>query len=188
MAGLAEDDALSGLLAEVARGEAAALVRLYDLTCAKLFGVILRIQPDRSLAEDVLQDVYLRIWQAAVSYDPEAGRPISWLRTIARNRAIDGVRRAGAVEAQGPTRVHGEDWAARLMDPRDDAAAFLERDALVTCLERLEPAQRDCVVLAYCEGHSREELAQRYDRPVNTIKTWLHRALAALKTCLETLS
>ena len=92
------------------------------------------------------------------------------------------------VEVQGPASDDGEDWVARLMDPHDDAAAFLNRDALAACLGRLDPAHRDCVVLAYCEGRSREELAQRHDRPVNTIKTWLHRALAALKTCLETVS
>ena len=188
MLGLADDDALRGLLAQVGRGDAAALAQLYDLTSPKLFGVILRIQRDRGLAEDVLQDAYLRIWQAAGRYDPATGRPLSWLCTIARNRAIDGRRRKGTAEVQGSRKDDGEDWVARLMDPHDDAAAFMDRDALGTCFGRLEPMHRDCVVLAYCEGYSREELALRYDRPVNTIKTWLHRALAALKSCLETVS
>lgn len=183
-----DDDALRGLLAEVSRGDAAALGHLYDLTSAKLFGVILRIQRDRSLAEDILHDVYLRIWQGAGSYLPEIGPPLPWLCTIARNRAIDNVRRTGKVEVQGPAQDDDDDWVARLMDPHDDAAAFLDRDALVICLKRLEPTHRDCVLLAYYEGRSREELALRYDRPVNTIKTWLHRALAALKTCLEAMS
>jgi RNA polymerase sigma factor (sigma-70 family) len=186
--GLADDDALRRLLAEVGRGDAAALAQLYDLTSPKLFGVILRIEKDRGLAEDVLQDAYLRIWQAAGSYDPAAGRPFQWLCTIARNRAIDGLRRRSSGEAQVLANDDGEDWVARLMDPHDDATAFLDRDALSTCLGRLEPMHRDCVVLAYCEGYSREELAQRFDRPVNTIKTWLHRALSALKSCLETVS
>jgi RNA polymerase sigma-70 factor (ECF subfamily) len=184
----AGDDRLRRLLSRIGRGESPALAELYDLTSPKLFGVILRIQRDRSLAEDVLQDVYLRIWQAAGRYDPEAGRPMPWLCTIARNRAIDGVRRSGRVEVQGPVRDDGEDWVARLMDPHDDAAAFLDRDALGACLGRLDPAHRDCVVQAYCEGRSREELALRHDRPVNTIKTWLHRGLASLKTCLEAMA
>ncbi len=186
--GLADEDAMRGLLAEVGRGDAAALAQLYDLTSSKLFGIILRIQRDRALAEDVLQDAYLRIWQAAGSYDPASGRPLPWLCAIARNRSIDSLRRKGAAEVQGPAEDEGEDWVARLMDPQDDAKTFMDRDALSTCLQRLEPAHRDCVVLAYCEGYSREELAQRYDRPVNTIKTWLHRALGALKSCLETVS
>jgi RNA polymerase sigma factor (sigma-70 family) len=184
---LADDDALRGLLAEVGRGDAAALAQLYDLTSPKLFGVILRMQRDRGLAEDVLQDVYLRIWQVAGSYDPTFGRPLPWLCAIARNRAIDGLRRRNSAEVQGSAE-DGEDWVARLMDPHDEATAFMDRDALSSCLGQLDPMHRDCVVLAYCEGYSREELAQRYDRPVNTIKTWLHRALAALKSCLETVS
>ncbi|GJE61896.1 sigma-70 family RNA polymerase sigma factor [Methylobacterium trifolii] len=181
-----EDTDLLPLLKRVAAGDEAALRTLYDLTSPKLYGVILRIQRDRSVAEDVLQDVYLRVWQAAGSYAPEAGRPLSWLCAIARNRAIDGLRRKG--EIQGPVHEDGEDWVERLIDPHDGEAALVGRDALNACLGRLEPAQRACVVLAYCEGRSREELAARFDRPVNTIKTWLHRSIAALKSCLEGLS
>lgn len=183
---LADDATLRRLLAGIARGEADRLAELYDLTSAKLYGLILRIQRDRGLAEDLLQDVYLRIWQAAGSYRSDSGPPMPWLVTIARHRAIDSVRRK--TERQGPDLESGEDWVARLIDPHDASVAFLDREALVVCLNRLDPLHRDCVVLAYCEGQSREELAQHFDRPVNTIKTWLHRALASLKTCLETAS
>ncbi|MDP4025153.1 sigma-70 family RNA polymerase sigma factor [Methylobacterium sp. NEAU 140] len=183
---MADDATLRLLLAGIGRGEADRLAELYDLTSPKLFGLILRIQRDRGLAEDVLQDVYMRIWQAAGTYRPEAGPPMPWLVTVARHRAIDSVRRK--TEAQGPESERGEDWVARLIDPRDGAAALMDREALLACLGRLDPAHRDCVVLAYCEGLSREELAARFGRPVNTIKTWLHRALAGLKTCLETVS
>ena len=183
---MVDEPRLVQLLSAIAGGDEAALRTLYDLTSPKLFGVILRIQKDRGMAEDVLQDVYLRVWQRAESYAPQAGRPLSWLCTIARNRAIDGLRRRG--EVQGPAHEDGEDWVERLIDPRDDAAALMDRDALALCLGRLEGDHRACVVLAYCEGWSREELAERYGRPVNTIKTWLHRALAGLKTCLEGVS
>ena len=182
-ANLADDATLRRLLAGIARGEADRLAELYDLTSPKLYGLILRIQRDRGLAEDVLQDVYMRIWQAARTFRPEAGSPLSWLVAIARHRAIDSVRRK--TEVQGPELESGEDWVARLIDPHDEAVAFQDREALAACLGRLEPLHRECVVLAYCEGRSREELARRFDRPVNTIKTWLHRALASLKTCLE---
>ena len=178
-----DDATLKRLLGSVAAREADALRALYDLTAPKLFGIILRIQRDRSLAEDVLQDVYLKVWQMAGSYAPDAGAPMAWLCAIARHRAIDGIRRHG--EVQGPVREDGEDWLERLADPFDDERAMLDRDALRACLGRLDTTQRECVVLAYCEGWSREELAQRHDRPVNTIKTWLHRALATLKGCLE---
>jgi RNA polymerase sigma factor (sigma-70 family) len=175
---------LAALIARVAEGRQDALRALYDRTAPKLFGLILRIVRDRGAAEDVLQDAYLRIWQNAAGYAPDAGGPMAWLAAIARHRAIDLVRRKG--EVQMPVAEDDEeDWLARVADPRDSEAAFLDRDALLTCLDRLEPAQRDCVVLAYCEGLSREELARRYDRPVNTVKTWLHRGLAALRGCLD---
>ncbi|MGF3023583.1 sigma-70 family RNA polymerase sigma factor [Methylobacterium aquaticum] len=175
---------LAELIARVAAGRQDALRALYERTAPKLFGLILRIVRDRGAAEDVLQDTYLRVWQHAGGYAPEAGRPMAWLATIARHRAIDWVRRKGEVPM--PARDdEEEDWLERIADPRDREAEFLSRDALLTCLERLEPVQRDCVVRAYCEGLSREELALRYDRPVNTVKTWLHRGLAALRGCLD---
>ncbi|TGD95909.1 sigma-70 family RNA polymerase sigma factor [Methylobacterium nonmethylotrophicum] len=175
---------LAVLIAQVARRDEAALRVLYERTAPKLFALTLRIVRDRAMAEDVLQDAYLRIWQSAAGYAPEAGQPMAWLVAIARHRAIDLMRRKGEV----PMPVTGddeEDWLSRIADPRDSEAAFLNRDALLSCLGRLEPAQRDCVVMAYCEGLSREELALRYDRPVNTVKTWLHRGLAALRDCLD---
>lgn len=175
---------LAALIARVAEGRQDALRALYDRTAPKLFGVILRIVRDRGAAEDVLQDAYLKVWQGAAGYTPEAGRPMAWLAAIARHRAIDQVRRKGEVPMP-VSEDDDEDWLAGIADPRDSEAAFLDRDALLACLGRLEPAQRDCVVLAYCEGLSREELALRYDRPVNTVKTWLHRGLASLRGCLD---
>ncbi len=180
---LRDDATLSRLIAAVATRDEGALRALYHIAAPKLFGIVLRIQRDRSLAEDVLQDVFVRIWQSAESYRPESGPPLPWLCAIARNRAIDTVRRRG--ERQGPVFEDGEDWVERLADPRDSESAILGREALGACLKRLDRIQAECVLLAYCEGLSREELAQRYERPVNTIKTWLHRALASLKRCLE---
>lgn len=181
-----DDAELARLLARIAGRDEAALRALYERTAAKLFGIVLRIQRDRSLAEDVLQDVYLKIWQSAGSYAPAAGAPLPWLCAVARNRAIDGLRRRSDLPM--PAGEDGESWMERLAAPGDAEGAILDRDALVACLSRLDPTQRDCVVLAYCEGWSREELAERFGRPVNTVKTWLHRTLSALKTCLETVA
>ncbi len=178
-----EDAILAALLQRIAGRDEAALKALYARTAAKLLGLILRIQRDRSLAEDVLQDVYLRIWHAAGSYAPAAGAPLPWLCAIARHRAIDGMRRKSEVTM--PSGEAGDAYWERLAAPGGGEDAILDRDALVACLSRLDPTQRDCVVLAYCEGWSRDELAARYGRPVNTVKTWLHRTLAALKSCLE---
>lgn len=174
---------LEALLAAVATGDRGAYARLYERTSAKLFGVALRIVRDRGIAEEVLQEVYLSVWRSAPSYAAERARPMTWLITIARNRAIDAVRGRREI-ALGPD-VDGADPLAAIADPFDAAASFADRDALTHCLDRLEETQRHCILLAYCEGWSREELAERTGRNVNTIKTWLHRGLAALRGCLS---
>lgn len=174
---------LSRLLAAVDRGDRAAFKALYDHTAAKLLGVVLRIVRDRALAEEVIQDTYLRIWRRAADYTPDAGQPLTWMVAIARHRAIDIIRKRTEV-LPGPD-DEGRDWLESVSGADDLGAEFVARDALKRCLNRLEPTQRDCIVLAYCGGYSREELAACFERPVNTIKTWLHRGLRALKACLD---
>lgn len=174
---------LAALIAATARGERESFRRLYGLTSAKLLGVAFRILRDRSMAEDVVQDVYLKVWQGAGSYSAEAGRPMTWLITIARNRAIDVVRRRREVAA--PETEEGLDWFETVAEPRDRETEFLDSDRLRVCLGRLDATQRRCLLEAYYMGYSREELAERFARPVNTIKTWLHRSAHALRACLD---
>lgn len=175
------DANLARLIKAVADGDRTALRTLYDAAAPKLLGIILRILQDRSAAEDALQEVFVRVWQHAGSYDPHVGSPFTWLASIARNRAIDLVRQAQTARL---TQVE-EGWLERLADLRDGEADLARRDALAHCLDGVDAPQRDCLLLAYCEGWSREELAARYDRPVNTIKTWLRRGLLSLRGCLE---
>lgn len=175
------DEDLARLIRAVAAGDRAALRALYAATAPKLLGIILRIVQDRSAAEDALQEVFVRVWQRAGSYDPQAGAPLAWLVAIARYRAIDLVRQEKAARL---TQAE-EGWLERLADTGDGEADLARRDALAHCLDGVEAPQRDCLVLAYCEGWSREELAARHDRPVNTIKTWLRRGLISLRGCLE---
>ena len=172
---------LGALIAAAGGGDRGAFRALYDATSAKLFGVVLRIVRDRDVAEDVLQETYLKVWRKAEIFDPAYGRPITWLAAIARNRAIDRVRASGARRWQAGD--EDEDIMERLADPRQFDLGL--RETLKVCLERLDAEGRDCVVLAYCLGLSREELAERFERPVGTIKTWLHRNLLALRRCLE---
>lgn len=170
------------LLGRVAGGERAAFADLYERTAGKLLAVVLRILRDRDEAEDVLQEVFIRVWQNARTYSPEAGRPMTWLITIARNRAIDVMR--SRREVTMPQDEAGRDLSETLPDPRDGAAEFILNAELRRCLERLDAEQRRCLLDAYYDGLSREELGARYGRPVNTVKTWLHRGSATLRACL----
>ena len=172
---------LAGLLDATARGDRAAFRALYDATAAKLFGIVLRITGNRAVAEEVLQNAYVKIWQNADRFSPVAGRPMTWLCALARHTAIDHLR---SERTGRQLSVDLDDEAiARL--PAPTASGGADSDSLRTCLDQLGADARNCVVLAYCWGFSRDELAARFDRPVNTIKTLLHRSLKALSVCLE---
>lgn len=180
MSGIATDP-LDVLIAATAAGDRAAFAELYRRTSAKLYGIILRILPEGGKADDVLQDVYIRVWHAAQAYDLARGRPITWLAAIARNRALDVVRQGLSAGRRRIVDVDPETLGA-IVDERPDTG---EVAALRQCLEGLSPDHRDCILLAYVDGASREELAERYGRPVGTIKSWLSRGLAALRGCLS---
>ena len=173
---------LSALLKRVARKDRAAFAEVYKATSAKLYGEALRILKRRDIADEVLQEVYVRIWERAGDFNPDRASPISWMATIARNRALDEVRR------KRPVAIEDHPEVQNLASDDESVLAAIMRSEdgrrLADCLTRLEPDRRHMVVLAYCEGLSRDELAVKYGQPVNTIKTWLRRSLASLKGCL----
>lgn len=174
---------LDRLLGDVARRDNAAFRSLYDAAAPKLFAVILRIVKSRPVAEEVLQDTFLRIWQNAESYSSSMASAQTWMNSIARNRSIDVLRQRGAVPRSED--FDDVEWFEKVADHRDREGEMVGTASLRQCLSMIEDQARTCVLLAYYEGYSREELAQRYDRPVNTIKTWLHRSLLALRACLD---
>jgi RNA polymerase sigma-70 factor (ECF subfamily) len=170
------------LLAAVAKGDQAAFERLYEATRAKLYGVVLRILRRADLADEVMQDAYLKIWRSAQAYDPRMASPMTWMVAIARNRAIDLIRK------KGETSIEEEPAAADVAGDNPDPLARREITdelrRLLACLGGLDEERRRIVLLAYYNGWSREQLAARFDKPVNTIKTWLRRSLIDLRECL----
>lgn len=157
--------------------------RVYALTSAKLFGICLRICGDRQAAEDVLHDVYITIWQRAGAYQPGRASPISWLATIARNRAIDWRRAKGArpVAEVGEAEAipSGEPSALeRLLDEENEGK-------LHTCLEGLDDPQRGAIRTAFFDGLTYAELAVRQGVPIGTMKSWVRRGLIRLRKCLD---
>ncbi len=156
---------------------------LYALTSAKLFGICYRICGERQAAEDVLHDVYLTIWKRAGAYEPHRASPITWLATIARNRAIDW-RRAQAVRRSSPI----EDAPPILDEAPLVSETMLADEAshlLHGCLDGLEESQRSAIRTAFFDGVTYAELAERQHVSLGTMKSWVRRGLARLKACLE---
>jgi len=176
-------DGLTAALARVASGDRQALRDVYERTSAKLFGICLRISQDREGAEDILQDVYVSIWNRAGRFDPTRASPITWLATIARNRAIDWKRARGRIAA-GPV----ED-AQFVADARPLALEGLlaaeEGEKLGACLETLEERQQRAIRSAFLDGFTYADLAEREAVPLGTMKSWIRRGLIRLKACLE---
>ena len=166
----------------VSQGDRAAFERLYGATRAKLYGGVLRILRRHDRADDVLQEVYLKIWGSAGQFNPGLASPITWMVTIARNRAIDYVRKRREVSIE--EEPEAMDVAADLPNPLAQRELTEDVRRLMGCIDRLEPDRRSLVLLAYRNGWSREQLAARLGKPVNTIKTWLRRSLLEIRECL----
>ena len=175
-------DELTNKLLRVAKQDFAAFDAVYELTSAKLFGIILRILHRRELAEEVLQEVYLKIWERAGDFDPSRASPITWMAVLARNRALDCARNnaSAPIDYVEDVDIHSDcrQLDSNLSELSDDVQRLFD------CLNGLAPEKRDMVLLAYHEGYTREDLAKKFNSPVNTIKTWLHRSLAQLRECL----
>jgi RNA polymerase sigma-70 factor, ECF subfamily len=172
---------LEQLIRRTARRDRAAFAALYTQTAAKLFGIALRIMRQREPAEEVLQESFVAVWQRAEDYDPARGSAMGWLVTIVRHCAIDQLRRSAA---RPESRGAPEEALLTLVSP-DSADSGAELGALQRCLDELDPEPRRAVLLAYCYGFTREELAARLAVPVGTVKSWLRRSLDRLKRCLE---
>ncbi len=182
-AGPAASEDLNNLLRRVGQRDRAAFSTLYAATSGKLFGVISRIAGRGGGAEDLLQEVFVKIWERAADFDAAKGSALGWMATIARNRALDEVRRSGRT----PTMAFPEGFepSAELGHPLDGRERSEALQKLLRCLAALEDEKRQLVLLAYYNGATREALAERFKRPVPTIKTWLRRSLDQLRVCLS---
>lgn len=174
----ADDTAL--LLHRCASGDRAAFRLLYDRWGNRLYGIALRITRQASLAADATQEAFVQVWQQAHRFDPERGGPEAWLISVVRYRALDLVRRQSReVPGYEPEEREDEtpDALARLVSTAEGAA-------LHRCLQELEEDRRRLVVLAFVDGLSHSELADRLSVPLGTVKSWIRRSLLSLRGCL----
>jgi RNA polymerase sigma-70 factor (ECF subfamily) len=182
---------LSQLLARAGLGDRAAFATLYDKTSSHLFAVVLRISRDRAQAEDILQEVYVNVWRAASGFDAAQAQPLTWLTSIARNRAIDSLRRA-QTQPQLQTATANDDEETDVYDavadetpgPLEMLSRASDARALSHCMQGLTAQQRQSVALAFYDGLSHAEVAEKMRQPLGTVKSWVRRALMSLKTCL----
>lgn len=179
-AAMSADFDYDAALEACARGERFALQALYERESRWLLAVAQRIVRDRDLAHDVLQDAFVQIWQRAGSFERALGTGRGWIYTVVRHRALDEARRSGREIPMGEelTGIIDASHAHHDEDPR------MDEQALMRCLDQLDESKRQCVIDAYVEGYTHEQMAQQRNKPVGTIKSWVRRGLQALKECL----
>jgi RNA polymerase sigma-70 factor (ECF subfamily) len=169
---------LAQLLQRCAARDSGAFRTLYDRTSPILFARLLRMLRRRSVAEEALQEVYVRIWERAVQYQAHRGRALAWMVTIARYCAIDLMRRERMT-------LIGEDALAEVADESAaEPGAFDKPDNFDYCIEQLPENTRRCLMLAFVEGRSHDEIARLTTNPLGSVKSWIRRGLLSLKDCL----
>ena len=176
------------LMNGLAAGDLKALERLYDRYSALVFSVSLRVLHDRQLAEDVVQEVFLRLWRQPASYDPQRGRFISWLMSVTRNRALDEQRRVSRrLRVEDQEEEPGRELQShdRSDDPQLELILQEQRRAVREAMTRLPPAQRRVIELAYFSGLTQVEIAEQTGDPLGTVKTRVRLAMQKLREALS---
>lgn len=178
-----ESASLTQLLIRAGRQDQQAFAELYQLTSSKLYGVCLRMLHDRSDADEVLQETWATVWRRAASFDADKASAITWLVTLARNKAIDRLRRHREQQLDEPLKL--EEIVDTDPTPSANAETSQEYQRLQLCLGALEARQRTVVREAFFTGATYNQLATRCDVPLGTMKSWIRRSLLQLRTCLE---
>jgi RNA polymerase sigma-70 factor, ECF subfamily len=170
------------LLQACARGDRAALQSLYAQTAAQLFGLALSILRSRDLAEDVMQDSFILVWRRAHSFDPGRGTAMAWLARIVRNQCFDLMRRRGRESPLDDAVMQG--WEDPAPGPADLATLSQDAQRLRACLDELDEGPRKSIILAYYEGLTFAQVADRVAAPLGTVKSWIRRGLIQLRVCM----
>lgn len=169
---------LAQLLQRCAARDSVAFRTLYDQTSPILFARLLRMLRRRSVAEEVLQEVYVRIWERAAQFEAGRGKPLAWMVTIARYCAIDLMRRERVS-------LVSDDALEEVPDDSAQEPGGLDKpNNFDFCIGQLNDNTRRCLTLAFVEGRSHDEIARVTANPLGSVKSWIRRGLIALKECL----
>ncbi len=176
-----DDDASAvSLLERVAAGDRDAFRALYRCASPKLYGICLSLLKDPARAEEAVQDSFVRIWERASAFDPHKGAALAWMSVLTRRIALNELRRKDNTHASLDEDDDASQVAADLPEPDP-----IGKSRLLHCLDKLDAARRQWVLLAYVHGYSHEQLAQRFERPLGTMKAALFRGLADLRKCVS---
>ncbi len=178
------EDIYAELLQKTAQGDQIAFKQLYEQCSPKLMSLCMRLMKSEALAQDVLQEGFIKVWDKADSYTPGKGKAMTWMSTVIRNKALDKLRSLKTKATETEIQYEGLEFASADLEP--DRLEYLSQDVkvLMACLDKLKPAQRECILLSYYYGHTHQELADKLDRPLGTIKAWIRRGLEDLRPCL----
>ncbi|MDR7190429.1 RNA polymerase sigma-70 factor (ECF subfamily) [Microbacterium sp. BE35] len=173
-------DRVAQLLERTAGGDQVAFARLYDLLSPRVFGLILRVLVDRAQSEEVLQEVFLEVWQSAARFAPNRGQGRSWVLTIAHRRAVDRVRSSQA-STDRDVRAGFRDLDVAHDGVAEQVELRIEGEKVAAALSGLPDAQREALTLAYYGGYSQSEIAALVGAPLGTIKTRMRDGLSRLR-------
>jgi len=174
-------DLAADLLVRVASGDQQAFAELYDMLSPRVFALILRVVVNRAQSEEVLQEIFLEIWQSAGRFAPNKGQGRSWVLTIAHRRAVDRVRSSQA-SADRDNRIGVRDLEAGRDVVAEAVESRMAGDEVLAALAGLPEAQQEALVLAYYGGYSQSEIAALVGAPLGTIKTRMRDGLSRLRT------
>jgi len=174
-------DRVAELLMRIADRDESAFGSLYDMLSSRVFGLILRVLVDRSQSEEVLQEVFLEVWQSAGSFAPNRGQGRSWVLTIAHRRAVDRVRSAQAA-GERDVRAGMRELNTPAAGVEEQVELRIESRRVARALQALPELQREALTLAYFGGYSQSEIAAMSGTPLGTIKTRMRDGLSRLRT------
>jgi RNA polymerase sigma-70 factor, ECF subfamily len=184
MADLDHNAKLAALLARCGLADRHAFSQLYEATKAKLFAVSLRIVRERHLAEEVLQDSFVSIWNNADGYATAKSAPMTWMTAIVRNRSLDLLRRPH-LEVQDDEDFFTLNLEDDALSPQDLLSQSRDKVRVENCMKGLDGEQLQTISLAFFQGLSHSEVADHLGKPLGTVKTHIRRGLQKLKGCLE---
>lgn len=191
---LLDNEQLKVLLAAVARRDRKAFQQLYDKTAPKLLGYALRILNTREMAEDILQESFVNIWNNAALYQSGLAAPLTWMATIVRNKAFDFLRSHGKAHQLDAGSLEDPEMQGVLqslesatLNPADALQLSQHALALAHCLQRLDGGQRQAIAMAFYHDLSHGEVATQLKLPLGTVKTWIRRGLSSLRICMSKL-